>query len=117
MYVVKQGYRGAEGPDGSNDPAADQKDGDRREARASGEAEGAHSQEDGRLCPCGNTQEVPEVQIAQFLLQGPRHVWPPEMEVLLVWQDLLCKDKICPGYVKAHGRHMGRVCKGHAWQA
>ena len=65
----------------------------------------------------GSALAVPEVQIAQFLLQGPRRVWPPEMEVLLVRQDLLCKDKICPGHVQAHGRHMGRVCKGHAWQA
>ena len=76
MHVVKQSHRGAEAPDGSNDTAADQKDGDRREMRALRETEGAHSQEDGRLCPCGNTQEVPEVQIAQFLLQGPRRVWP-----------------------------------------
>ena len=76
MHVVKQGYQGSKGPDGSNDTAADRKDGDRREVRALREAEGAHSQEDGRLCPCGNTQEVPEVQIAQFLLQGPRRVWP-----------------------------------------
>ena len=59
---------------------------------------------------------VPKVQIAQFLLQGPRRVWPPEMEVLLVRQDLLCKDKICPGYVQAYSHHMGRICKGHAWQ-
>ncbi|RRF97518.1 MAG: IS1 family transposase [Coriobacteriaceae bacterium] len=37
MHIVKQKHRGSKGPDGSNDTAADRKDGDRREARAPGE--------------------------------------------------------------------------------
>ena len=84
------------------------------EKRALREAEGAHSQEDGRLGTCGSTQEVPEVQIAQFLLQGPRRAWPPEMEVQVMRKDLLRQDQIRARDVKAYGRHMGRICKGHA---
>ena len=65
-------------------------------------------------CACGDAQEVPKMRIGRLLLQEARLIWPPKMEVKVVWKDLLGQDRICHLGVEALRRHRGYVCKRHA---
>jgi len=65
------------------------------------------------VCACRDTQEVPKMRIDRLLPQGTYLIWPPKIEVQVVWKDLLSQDRIRHLGVEALRHHRGYVCKRH----
>ena len=112
MHVTKQGHREAEGSDSMILQRVDEI-GIAKKRELLEKLKALIAKEMGGVCAYGDAQEVPKIRIGRLLLQGTRLIWPPEMEVQVVWKDLLSQDRIRHLGVEALRHHRDHVCKRH----